>query len=464
MSIIISASSNVAKRLSVMFAVGTAFALQGCGGSNNPLVPPTANSPAVSANYPLSAETSAPISRRITATFSHPMNAASLTSAFTASTAAGILPGVVFTNGKDVTLLLNSKVPVNTAISCRITTVAKDVNGVALPKDYLWTFTTAAVADTSNPFITSTNPANGELLVGTNKKITASFDRKIVAPTVNADTFRLTLAGVPVSGTIGVVENVAYFTPVAALIPNSTYTATVTTGVQDYSDNGLLADRTWTFTTGASADVTAPAVVFVDPATGATEVPTNKRISITFNEGVDPSTVNTETVMLQLGNGSTVLCDRTFSGRTVILSPRNLLAGKTLHKIVVTTGVKDSSGNAFAEERNWSFITAETSVNTPPTILLTTPQNLSVNVDRSTSITVTFSIPMLSSTINTSTFSVDGVAGTVSFDPATSIATFTPNVPLDANRTYAAHVTTGVRDSNGNALAAEKVFAFTTGA
>jgi hypothetical protein len=57
------------------------------------------------------------------------------------------------------------------------------------------------------------------------------------------------------------------------------------------------------------------------------------------------------------------------------------------------------------------------------------------------------------------------VTGSVSYDPATKTATFTPSALLTANTGYTATVTTGARDLNDNALApnANSSFAFTTG-
>ena len=53
----------------------------------------------------------------------------------------------------------------------------------------------------------------------------------------------------------------------------------------------------------------------------------------------------------------------------------------------------------------------------------------------------------------------------VSYDPTTNKATLNPNEELQAGKTYSAKVkggSTGVKDSAGNPLAAEKVWSFTT--
>lgn len=78
-----------------------------------------------------------------------------------------------------------------------------------------------------------------------------------------------------------------------------------------------------------------------------------------------------------------------------------------------------------------------------------------------TAITATFSEIMAASTINTATFTISGVTGTVTYNGAT--ATFTPSVNLAYSTTYTATVTTGVKDSSGNAMANNYTWTFTTG-
>ncbi len=97
---------------------------------------------------------------------------------------------------------------------------------------------------------------------------------------------------------------------------------------------------------------------------------------------------------------------------------------------------------------------------TPPTITSTNPSNNATGVSVSTSISATFSEAMDSSTINTSTFTVSGVSGTVTYSGNT--ATFTPSANLSYNTTYTATITTGVRDLAGNSMSSDYTWSFTT--
>ena len=99
-----------------------------------------------------------------------------------------------------------------------------------------------------------------------------------------------------------------------------------------------------------------------------------------------------------------------------------------------------------------------------PTVSSTNPLNGATGV---AVITVSFSEPMNASTITTATFAVNGpggapVAGTVTYNASTDIASFTPTSALASGTAYTATVTTGAKDAAGNPLASSHVWSFTT--
>lgn len=99
-----------------------------------------------------------------------------------------------------------------------------------------------------------------------------------------------------------------------------------------------------------------------------------------------------------------------------------------------------------------------------PSIVSTTPANGANNIGVSNSITVTFSESMDSSTINTSTISMNkagsNIAGTVTY--AGNTATFTPSNPLTFNSAYAVTISGNVKDANGNNMPTNYTLSFTT--
>ena len=111
-----------------------------------------------------------------------------------------------------------------------------------------------------------------------------------------------------------------------------------------------------------------------------------------------------------------------------------------------------------------------TSPTAAPTVLSVTPNGTLVCPNNAPMITATFSKVMNPATINTSaganTFTLTAggasVSGTVTYIAATMVATFTPSGPLAPSAPYTATITTGVADTFGNHLAANKVWTFTT--
>ncbi len=107
---------------------------------------------------------------------------------------------------------------------------------------------------------------------------------------------------------------------------------------------------------------------------------------------------------------------------------------------------------------------------TSPTVTAVTPTNNGTQVPLSAVLTAAFSEPMTASTINTTTFllrdsSNNAVAGNVTYDAPSATATFTPTAGLVSANTYTATLNSGangVKDFNGNPLAADFTWSFST--
>ncbi|MFZ0420235.1 MAG: Ig-like domain-containing protein [Candidatus Sulfotelmatobacter sp.] len=151
------------------------------------------------------------------------------------------------------------------------------------------------------------------------------------------------------------------------------------------------------------------------------------------------------------------------SSDTATFTPSSALALSTSYTATITTGAIDASGVALASNLVWSFTTSSEAC-APPTVISVTPV-LTVGVCPSTAVTATFSEAMNPATINTTTFTLTGpgttpVAGVVTY--AASTATFTPTSALTVSTLYTATITTGAQNLNGNALANNYTWSFTT--
>lgn len=208
----------------------------------------------------------------------------------------------------------------------------------------------------------------------------------------------------------------------------------------------------------------APVITSTNPANGATGVPINQTITATFNRAMNPATINTTTFTLNQGTatGTAITGTVTYAGNTASFKPTVNLLPSTTYFARVTSGAQDTFGNALAATspvpNPWSFTTGLATDILPPTITLTNPVHGASGVPINQAVSATFSKPMDPTTINGTTFTVTSpgpnpVAGTVTYNAASRIATFTPTLNFSPGITYQATVTTGAKDLIGNALA-----------
>jgi len=303
------------------------------------------------------------------------------------------------------------------------------------------------------PEVVSTDPINGATNVITAKVISAVFNEPMDASTINQTTFKLRQGTALIAGTVNYSGITATFTPVTVLNANTVYTATISKEVRDPAGNSMIADYTWSFNTGA-----VPIVVSTDPANGATNVAINKIVTATFSTNMNPATINATTFILKQGSVN-VPGVITYSGMTATFTPAVPFTPSTLYTGTITTGAKDVAGNALASDYTWSFATGSL-----PTVVATDPVNGATGVALNKVITATFSTTMDPTTINTTTFllkqGVNSITGTVSYSGTT--ASFTPASPLLPGTVYTATITNAVKNTAGNAMAANYTWSFTT--
>lgn len=207
----------------------------------------------------------------------------------------------------------------------------------------------------------------------------------------------------------------------------------------------------------------APLVISTSPTNLATGTPVSQIVTATFNTGMNPTTLNTVTFTLAGPGGTAVMGAVTSSGATATFTPAASLLASTTYTGTITTGATDPAGNALAANFVWTFTTG-----TIPRVTATIPANRATGVPLNQRISATFSEPMNPAAITTATFTATGpggtaVAGAVTYVAASNTAIFTPAANLTASTIYTATITTGAMSALGNALAANFVWAFTTG-
>ena len=211
---------------------------------------PDTTPPTVTSTSPATGATAVTINTAITATFSKPVDPATVTaSTFTLMNGSNPVTGTVTSSGSTATFTLSSSLEYNNAYTASITNGVKDLLGNAMAATYTWTFTTGAAPDTTPPTVVSVYPADASTGAGLKSPITATFSETLTSSTANSATFTLMNGATSVSGAVTYSATTATFTPSVPLISNTLYTATITTGVTDLSNNPMSANYTWTFTT-----------------------------------------------------------------------------------------------------------------------------------------------------------------------------------------------------------------------
>jgi hypothetical protein len=430
------------------------------------------NPPTVSLTAPLNAATNVAFNAGLSATFSEPMDSVTINAGTFTVTGPGGAPvaGTVSYVGVTAVFIPAALLAANTTYTATVTTGAMDLAGNALGAAYVWTFGTAAsgtALDTTAPLVTLTSPSNNSANFPLNQAISVTFSKPMNPLTVNTNTFTLAAGTVAVAGTVNYVGQTATFTPSAPLLASTTYTATITTGAKDLAGNAFAGNFTWTFSTGGTLNATAPLVAFTNPAQAVQGVPINATVSATFSEAMDPSTISTATFTLMQG-ATPVAGAVAYLGLTATFTPLSNLAPATVYVATITTGAKDLSGNALAVAYTWTFGTGNAPDTTAPVVSITSPVNLAAGVCPSQLVSASFNKAMDPTTITAATFTLSAgttaVPGVVSYDAPGSVATFTPAAALATSTTFTATVTTGVHDTSGNALAANKVWTFMTAA
>ena len=323
------------------------------------------------------------------------------------------------------------------------------------------------------PPTASTVPAAGATGVGADANVTATFDEAVQG--VSGSTFTLadaaTGAAVAGSVTYNTSTRVATLDPGASLAAGTQYTATLTggpTAIRDVTGNPL-ATVSWTFTTAASADSSAPTLSARSPAVNATGVGRTVNVSSVFSEAVQGVDASTYTLTDPTGAVVPAVVSRGSTTNQWILNPDPTLAASTQYRVTLTGGpaaIRDLAGNPLATV-TWTFTTVADT--TPPTVTTRSPAAGATNVGTlTTNVTATFSEAVQG--VDGSTFRlVDpagvAVAAVVSRNGTTNQWILDPDLALARDTKYTATLTggpTAIRDLANNPLASV-AWSFTTG-
>ena len=375
-----------------------------------------------------------------------------------------------------------------------------------------------AVTPIAAPTVTSVVPSSGATGVAASAAPAATFSQPVTPGTVSftvVDSAGNSVAGsVSFNGSETGTATVATFTPTNPLAASITYTATVS-GAQNASGTPMSSPYSWSFTTAGQP---CPCSIWQDGTpTGASDAadasPVNLGVqfqaaSSGYITGVrfykEADNAGTQTGALWSASG-TLLASGTFTNETAsgwqeldFSSPVAVSAGTTYvasyftsagHYAATQEGLASAvtngpltalvgggvyaygSSNAFPSStynatNYWvDVVYSQTAGATPPAVTSVVPSSGATGVAVSVAPSATFSQPVTPSTVSFTMVDSGGtsVAGSVSFNAADTVATFTPAGSLAGSTAYTATVS-GAQNASGTPMSSAYSWSFTTGA
>ena len=317
-----------------------------------------------------------------------------------------------------------------------------------------WSFTTQVVPEGTPFTVSQVSPPNAITAVPTNARIQAMLSRAANGLTLGTTAITVTAGAATVAGTLTTNSppTILTFTPTSALGANTAYTINVA-GFRDIG-GVLVTPRSSTFTTGAGADPSAPIILSFNPANGSANVPVTSPLVVTFSKPVNPVSVDIDSVRVYLVNSANRIAGTySVNGAVVTFTPSSPMPGSTQITLDVT-GVEDFAGNnnQYAVTRFDTNATLDTAA---PTVISVTPNNNGTNFGINTVVTLTFSEPLDSATINADNLALFGGTTRLSTSIGRSVdnRTVTLAAGLPPNAIIAVVAGSGITDLSGNRLA-----------
>lgn len=212
--------------------------------------------------------------------------------------------------------------------------------------------------------------------------------------------------------------------------------------------------------------VVGPEVESTDPVDGATGVPADRTITVTFKGAVQQGD-NFAGIALKDASGKAMEIESSLSDRVLTIKPKTPLAGSTVYTVTIPAGaVKDAvAGIPLAKDFTFTFTTEQDK--TPPAVQNCDPADGTASVPVNKTITITFTEDVQEGPQYAGISLVDDQNNAVTLQKSISgrVLTLKPVSGLAYYKRYTVTIPAGaVKDAAGNELAQQCVFSFTTAA
>jgi hypothetical protein len=212
---------------------------------------------------------------------------------------------------------------------------------------------------------------------------------------------------------------------------------------------------------------TGPAPAVANMGVQVNGVAPNRALYVQFNEAMDSSTINGQTVMVKDAGGTAAAGAVTYNATFNIASfqPNPPLQDNASYTLTVTTAVASSQGVHLPSAFNKTFTTRATSDTSPIFVKAVTPSPNATCVSTSTPITITFNEGADINTLTAANIFITGpgsapIAAKMGYDAGSGTVTLTPSAALpDGLITVTVQ---NVADAAGQAMASKYAWSFST--
>ncbi len=359
----------------IFFATGAL--LWGCGGGgggggegennlgagNNPI----SGNIHVTDHSPKDGAVQVPLDGKVVLTFDSPIVPLSFSSGQVTVQAEGTPPviGDFSLDPSHKVLTFTPSEPFREATDYRVTvkTLVYDTHYRTLARDYTFSFRTL---DKDPPTLVSLLPGEESTGVDPKAVMIASFSEALDPESVKGDSvFLRDRSGNKVPGEVRLEGDKVYFIPLADLEGGTRYTFFIRgkeQGVKDRSGNPLAENQRTSFETGY--DTTPPRVLATLPPEGSKGVSPSAALRVTFDDSLDPGSVNPESVLLVVEGGTSIPIQLETSPdlRTLLVVPSMDLDVQTHYALLLAggdQGIRNRSGVPMEGAYHVSFQTGD---------------------------------------------------------------------------------------------------------
>jgi len=333
----------------------------------------------------------------------------------------------------------------------------KDSKGIQMTDTYGFGFMTTSPVD-NPPTVVSSDPANGATNVSCEKVITVTFSENIITGN-NFGTITLKAGETTISTSNSVSGAILTITPSARLEKGTIYTLSVPTGaVNDVNNNPLAQGYEFGFLT-----MDPPTVTGSDPVNGATNVPLNKVISVTFSKDIDQGT-NWSGISVCAGT-TPVAANASINGGVLTITPSSNLSDDVNYTVTIPAGAvfgqseNGIPGDPLMEAYTFSFLAGN-----PPVVQSTTPADGDTDIAIGTKITLVYDKQLVQGgNWNNIAATAGSTQAAISCAISNNVLTITPVTSLNVNTDYTVVIPAGaIKDVAGNVTLVDYSFTFKT--